>query len=156
MGEYWRAGERVLEVGSGSGRIYRLVTRWLPVHYEMCDISAAMAERCRAATGHTPAVYDIDGALPYDDGAFDWVLSFSVLLHVPPEGIRHAIAELARVSADWVFVSTFVDHGTSPLAPHCFRHDYEALFDEADLALCQTRYFTDEQQQQWLLCKGER
>jgi ubiquinone/menaquinone biosynthesis C-methylase UbiE len=148
-------GESMLEVGSGNGRIYELVVDLCPdmeFGYQMVDIAPKMIAVCEAATGIKPQLWD-GQRLPYDDNIFDWVLSFSVMLHVPPADIAQHIAEHARVSRRFVFVSTYTGIASS-LSSHCFRHAYEQLFEQAGLAVVERRRFKREQQTQWLLGVG--
>ena len=141
----------ILEVGTGDGRIYQYWKernhwpRW--ERYHGCDISAEWAKLCEERTGLHVDVYD-GITLPYDDDSFDWVISFSVLLHVPPADVAQHVAELVRVARRYVFVSTYT--GTSEgLAPHCFAHDYGALF--GGLRVIEYRRFVAEQNAQWLI-----
>jgi SAM-dependent methyltransferase len=85
--------------------------------------------------------------LPYEDDSFDWVISFSVLLHVPPSDIARHVSEMLRVARRYLFVSTYTGSGDG-LAAHCFAHDY-ALFD----GLCEVEYrhFSEEDNTQWLI-----
>jgi len=150
MREYVGEFDTFLEVGTGDGRIYEYITDRIPEwshRYSGCDISAEYAALCEIRTGLLPKVWD-GVTLPYDDGSFDWVISFSVLLHVPPADIERHVSELLRVSRQVVFVSTYTGPGDG-LAAHCFKHDYDALF--AGAQVLEYRDFPDERNSQWLL-----
>lgn len=56
------------------------------------------------APGMVAIRYD-PGPLPFEDGAFDSVISLDVLEHVPPEARAGFVAELVRVSARRVFLA---------------------------------------------------
>jgi ubiquinone/menaquinone biosynthesis C-methylase UbiE len=153
MAHYMGAGDSFLEVGSGDGRIYDYTARHLSevaIRYHACDISAEYAKLCEERTGLAVDVYD-GVTLPYDDDSYDWVISFSVLLHVPPADIERHVAELVRVARRYVFVSTYT--GTSEgLAPHCFAHHYYELFYR--LRVVEYRHFVNEDNTQWLIAAG--
>src|SRR5947209_19338406 len=51
------------------------------------------------------------GHLPFEDGAFDTVISLDVLEHVPPTARAGFVAELVRVSARRVFLACPSDEG---------------------------------------------
>ena len=156
MGDYREPNDTILEAGSGTGRIYHLVMGIAPRNpdlYQMCDISPVMAKRCQARTGQPVTVWD-GWRLPYAGGSMDWVISYSVLLHVPPEAVAWVIQEHARVARKYLFVSTFAGPYEGELSPHCFLHDYEAIFKRLGLPSLFYRYYPQEQQAQWLLMKG--
>ena len=97
------AGTRVLDVPTGSGVALRGLRPGQGVDLVAADISATMLERARATASRlgvadqvTPAVADV-GELPFDDGAFDLVVSFTGL-HCFPDPHR-AIGEMVRVLA---------------------------------------------------------
>ena len=152
--DYAELGESMLEVGPGNGRVYKLIMDlWagMDFDYQMVDIAPEMAMMCYANTGILPDIWD-GKRLPYDDASYDWLLSFSVLLHVPPADIAQHVAELARVSRRFVFVSTYTSVSSFTFA-HCFRHNYDRLFKDAGLSVVDKRRFEREKQTQWLLKK---
>ncbi len=93
-----RAGERVLDLATGTGWTSRLVARQGAVVTGV-DIAEGLldAARTRAAADGLPITYQLGDAeaLPFEDGAFDAVIStFGVMFVSRPEA---AAAELARV-----------------------------------------------------------
>lgn len=142
---------QILEVGSGWGKIYS-VWRNLKLNgsYTMCDFVKSMLDGCQRATGIRPDKWDGE-RLPYSDDAFDLVVSFSVLLHVPPTDIEAMLAEHVRVCSRWLFVASLSNH-SGRLASHCFVHNYEPMFMKLGLAVVKKRDFGD--QTCWLLRKG--
>jgi len=145
--------KNILEVGSGWGRLY---LRWQALElrgtFTMCDFAKSMLDGCERETGVRPDVWD-GGTLPYPDDSFDFVLSFSVMLHVPPEDIKTMLAEHVRVASRWLFVATLNSYDDQ-LSPHCFVHDYEPMFKEFGLAAVSKIEFGD--RAHWLLRKGAR
>ena len=97
------AGTRVLDVPTGSGVALRGLRPGQGVDLVAADISATMLGRAMASARRlgvadqvTPAVTDV-GAMPFADGSFDLVVSFTGL-HCFPDPHR-AIREMVRVLA---------------------------------------------------------
>lgn len=114
-----------LEVGTGYGRIINVLKDRTEL-LSACDIAPYQRMQCYARTG----VYanDWDGKhLPYEDDTFDLVVSFDVLLHVPPDDARLFTMEHVRVSNEYLIFATLMKY-TGELAPHCFVHDTSDLF----------------------------
>ena len=91
---------RVLDWGCGSGRtLYWLYARpaWREA-YRGCDVDAAAIRWLKKKHGvQAVAVCQPEPPLPYADGEFAGVFSFSVLTHIPPERHRAWHQELHRV-----------------------------------------------------------
>lgn len=97
------AGSRVLDVPTGSGVALRGVRPGQGLDVVVADISVTMlgratatARRLGVADQVTPAVADV-AAMPFADGSFDLVVSFTGL-HCFPDP-RRAIEEMVRVLA---------------------------------------------------------
>lgn len=97
------AGARVLDVPTGSGVALRGLRPGQGLEVVAADISTTMLGRAGASAARlgvadqvTPVVADV-GDLPFDDGTFDLVVSFTGL-HCFPDP-RVAIAEMVRVLA---------------------------------------------------------
>ena len=131
-------GERVLEVGCGSGALCRLVAPGLWPGGEMVgvDVASDMVEAARryaAANPHPhPAPCQGEGAeatrphlrfevasgeqLPYGDATFDATFAARLLLHVAdPLAVAREMARVVRpggrvVLMDWDFETLAVDH----------------------------------------------
>lgn len=97
----FRAGLRVLEVGSGAGDLWKDYAaddalRGLGMEITLTDLSAGMVEHLRA---HMPREFRVQQAdvlaLPFADGAFDLVIANAMLYHVAD--VDRALAEIARV-----------------------------------------------------------
>lgn len=91
--ERYGCGQRVLEVGCGTGLILERV-RAFAAEAVGVDLSAGMLARARDRG--LPVVQAGATALPFADASFDVVYSFKVLPHVAQ--IREALAEMARVT----------------------------------------------------------
>jgi len=152
----------ILEIGSGYGRIYKLFTKWgiqTPEHhpfieygkYAMCDFVESMRYKCLRNTDILPDYWD-GNELPYNDNEFDFVISFSVLLHVTPDKIEQVLREHARVCRQYLFIATYLG-GLDRLAPHCFEHDYIGLFEKLNLKIEDEKVFQAGLRVNWLLSK---
>ena len=99
-----RAGERVLDVGCGTGALVLLVAREEP-GAELTGIDpdprALDLARRKAARARVKARFDRGYCqeLPYEAGSFDVVLSSMMIHHLPTEVKRGLFREVARVLA---------------------------------------------------------
>jgi SAM-dependent methyltransferase len=88
-----RAGERVLDLGCGSGR-FLTALRDAGADPVGVEIAEAAAERARA-TGVEVRLAEPDGTLPFGHGEFDLVWCSEVLEHIPD--VAAALHEVRRV-----------------------------------------------------------
>lgn len=98
----WASGQRVLEVGAGTGVHWQVVPAGVtPVladlHAPMCNALAVLGQ---------PVVRCSAERLPFTDASFDGVMSMHVLYHVSDR--RAAVAEMLRVTraGGWLAVAT--------------------------------------------------
>jgi len=114
-------GERVLEVGCGSGALCRLVAPDLRPGGEMVGVDLApdmiAAARQYAETNPRPRFDVASGEqLPYDHASFDAAFAARLLLHVAdPLAVARAMARVVRpggrvVLMDWDFETLAVNH----------------------------------------------
>lgn len=144
----------VLEIGSGYGRIYNQLHPPLnneATKFTMCDFVESMRYKCLRNTDILPDYWD-GNELPYNDNEFDLVISFSVLLHVPQDNIEQILREHARVCSKHIFIATYAG-GLDRLAPHCFEHDYQGLFEKMNLKIENEKHFQAGLRVNWLLSK---
>lgn len=87
----------VLEVGCGEGQQLEMLNE-LDFCGPMvgCDINEAAI--AKVPDGVVADIVD----LPFKDGEFDLVFTSGTLIHVPPESLATALAELRRVAKRWV------------------------------------------------------
>ena len=95
-------GMKVLDLGCGTGNLTRLCLDREPSLVAALDPSARMLEKARAKMGSDPRVQfgrvaDPFGSIPYDDGAFDVVVSSYAYHHVAHRLRRGTVAEMMRV-----------------------------------------------------------
>jgi len=152
--QYSKAGDFFLEIGSGYGRVFKFLVdddALLNRCYLMCDISETMIAECKKRTGIAPKLWDGEN-LTYKKDAIDFIISFSVLLHVPPDKIFDHMKEMVRVAQKYIYIATYVgsDEG---LAEHCFSHDYFLYFHVFNLKIIDEQWFMDGKRINWLLEK---
>ena len=110
-----RAGDRVLDIGCGVGRVAIPLTRFLTGSYEGFDIVRRWVRWCsRHITKRHPnfrfthaniynSHYNRRGVaastfrFPYDDASFDFAFATSVFTHLDLDAARHYLAEAHRV-----------------------------------------------------------
>ncbi len=149
--------DQILEVGSGYGRIYEYLKSnglFAKGSYSMCDISQSMVDECLKRTGIRPRLCT-ETTLPFDDESFDWIISFSVMLHVPMTEIIPTFREHLRVCKKYFYIATYLDakNVDCRLAKHCFLHDYRYIIDFFKLEIVSEKLFMDGQRVNWLLKK---
>ncbi|MEQ4721061.1 class I SAM-dependent methyltransferase [Nonomuraea sp. B19D2] len=95
-----RAGDRILDVGCGTGYLSRILA---PVvtptgHVTGVDPSPAMIEYAtRHASGNCTYVQAEGQDLPFSDGSFDLVISSLAVHHIPADARPAALREMFRV-----------------------------------------------------------
>lgn len=91
-------GARVLDVGCGDGSLVRLMAR-AGAQVTGLEISEENVTRARAQPPVSDETYrtGVGQVLPFEDAAFDIVVFFNSLHHVPVEHQDTALAEAARV-----------------------------------------------------------
>lgn len=88
---------RSIEVGCGFGRITPWIARYSKEHYAVDP----EPELLKLASKSYPKVNFVKATaqkLPFPDGHFDLVVSFSVLHHIPPVEFEKSVKEIKRVT----------------------------------------------------------
>ena len=93
-----REGDRVLDVGSGTGSLALELAATRRVEVVGIDPSAAFIEHARTRAAGRPVRFDVGDAqaLPYEDASFDTCLALLVINHIPDP--RKAASEMRRVT----------------------------------------------------------
>ena len=133
-----RPGDRVLEIGSGKGRLLQAL-RQRGVQALGVETNASMVQESRRLFGDLP-LQQIDGTrLPFDDGEFDVVLSFDVFEHIPDSDahlreVRRVLKPgglyLLQTPNKWtnsVFETLRWRSFTAWRADHCSLHSYGGI-----------------------------
>lgn len=107
--------EQVLELGCGTGSMWKDVVLPEGCRVTLTDLSPGMLETAKANTPHLAADYTVCDAmaLPYADASFDVVIANMMLYHVPE--IDLALAEIRRVlkPGGRFYAATFGEHGVT-------------------------------------------
>lgn len=120
----------VLDFGCGCGRVVRW-WRDLPGEVAGTDFHAGLVRWCRAnLTFASFDVNDLEPPLTYETSSFDLVYGLSVLTHLPVDGQRRWLEELARVSRQWVVLSI---HGNPYRAR--LTDEEQAAFDAGEIVV---------------------
>ena len=106
-------GERVLELGCGTGSMWQNITLPPDCHVTLTDLYPGMLDTAKGNTQHLGATYAICDAMdiPYADHSFDVVIANMMLYHVPD--IDKALCEIRRVlkPEGRFFAATNGEHG---------------------------------------------
>lgn len=98
-----QSGERVLDVGCGTGTLALEVARRIGSLGRICGIDPSAEQiaraRAKAARRHLPIEFQVGviEQLPFPDQTFDVVLSTLMMHHLPAPLKRQGLAEVARV-----------------------------------------------------------
>lgn len=118
LAEHAVPDDRVLDLGSGNGRLYPLLAERGAL-YTGFDASEGLLAIARERYPDANFVQGDATALPFDDAAFDVVFSFAMLHHIPSRALRaKAAQEAARVLRDGgTFIATAWDLWTPEHLP---------------------------------------
>jgi pseudaminic acid biosynthesis-associated methylase len=98
--------QTVAEIGAGCGRNLSVLHSQLGPRARLIAVEPNAAARQILFDSCTTAALDVlDGeaeAIPLADGEADLVFTSGVLIHIPPERLPRAMAEIHRVSARWI------------------------------------------------------
>ncbi|MFI0264574.1 class I SAM-dependent methyltransferase [Streptomyces sp. NPDC017056] len=92
-------GTETLEIGPGYGATTRVLERRVPGRLSVLEVDAEFAKNLQKTYGDRVEVVHGDGtSMPFPDGAFDAVVCFTMLHHVPSPGQQDRLfAEARRV-----------------------------------------------------------
>ena len=95
---------RVLEVGCNRGHNLVALSELLGPGAEIVGVEPNPHARnlARSASSRTPILAGDAYDLPFKEGTFDLVFTWGVLIHVPLDSLRAAMAEIHRVSARYL------------------------------------------------------
>ena len=94
-----RGFKRIFEFGCGHGRLTRLLCDLAPeAEIHGCDVSRREVARCAARCPRGQfIVNEIMPPLPYPEGRFDFIYSYSVFTHLSEENHRRWLKDLTRL-----------------------------------------------------------
>lgn len=97
LAEHVKDGDRVLDIGCGSGRFYPLVED-RHGRYTGIDYSGSLINEARRHHGRAEFLLGDATKLPFADNTFDIAYSFAVIHHIPGNELRRQfVREAARV-----------------------------------------------------------
>jgi len=133
-GNYAAPGDRVLEVGCGTGLVFEQLNSSLPgnMRYVGADLAMPMLDLAKARFPAADFLCTDGYQLPFKDRSFDLVVCFEVLGHIPE--IKGLIGELLRVCAKqaiftiWPAANGVIDYRQDldgqPFLLRYYSHDY--------------------------------
>ena len=120
-----KAGDRVLDVGCGSGRLTLAAQGWAGEHGEAVGIDPSpemiQIARRNAEGSRLKAKFEVGVAesLPFPDGSFDVALNRLMLHHLPGDLKQRGLAEMRRSSeARWSMSGGGLRAAQVRLVPH--------------------------------------
>jgi len=131
---------RVLEVGCNIGLQLRLLERVNPaLEFHGIDPQSYALERARTLAPNMHFHQGTAFALPFPDGSFDLVFTHGVLIHIHPDDLSRALAEIHRVSRSLILAHEYYSPETTAI-PY---HGREALLWKTDFARRYREQFPD-------------
>ena len=134
--------ERVLELGCGTGSMWKTVLPPEGCRITLTDLSPGMLDAARHATLHLNAEYVVCDAMDicWPDNSFDVVIANMMLYHVPD--IDKALSEIRRVlkPEGRFYAATFGEHGATEAVldmlalPSSFNHRFTLQNGKEQLA----------------------
>ncbi|MCC7017165.1 MAG: DUF2784 family protein [Rhodospirillales bacterium] len=91
------AGKRIADIGCGDGALVRLMAREGAEVIGVDNNPAQLAKAAAKTAGGETYVMAAGERLPFPNSAFDAVVIFNALHHIPPEVRAAALAEVARI-----------------------------------------------------------
>lgn len=130
----------VLELGPGVGRTFSAYSGGQTI--TTLDISTKYSEKLaltaeKSQLNLTQQHLKPMDSFPFEDQSFAVGVASQVLLHIPPENIRHTIKELARVCENVVIITAYVHESSNERASvnHVFNHDYIGICTDLGCAM---------------------
>ena len=134
--QYISNGDRVLDLGCGSGRAFGLFIG-MAVDYEGLDISEGLIKQAKKACPDILASFRVGSmlTLPYEDNSFDSILAIASLHHIPSDRFRlQALREAYRVlKPGGYLLMTNWDLWQPRRWPHLLKNIFLKLIGKSDL-----------------------
>jgi SAM-dependent methyltransferase len=130
---YWRS---VLEIGVGGGRITDLLRQMRPKsQYTGIDLGKVQLDAGRKVWPE--GEFELSAIEDFEPGDRQWdlVIASEVLMHVKPDRIADAVANVLRSTRRHVVIVEWdaaPEELERPIAPWNFPHDYRALLGEIE------------------------
>ncbi len=126
--------DRALEVGCGYGRL----TPWIDDFATQTDAVDPNGSVVEIADQQYPEIHfsaELAQDLPYPDGTFDIIVTWTVLQSIPPEVIQEVTAEMVRVLAPGgiILLAEQVEKPDREITWSRSESEYERLFEPLEL-----------------------
>lgn len=95
--------QKILEIGCNVGNQLRLLQKQGYGELFGIDIRDDAVVRARQLTGNPNLIQGSALEVPFPDNAFDLVFTSGVLIHISPEDIKTALAEIHRLSKKYIW-----------------------------------------------------
>lgn len=141
----------ILEIGCGFGRNLKLISESVDFEIELSgsDISEEMLKKATEylkLENNLKRRVKLDCAdilkLPYQDNSFDLVFTYGTLMHVSPDNLPQAIAEMKRISRKYIVsieeVLWYEETGKKRLPrlnDYTYIHNYREALQKSGLSL---------------------
>ncbi|MEZ4458057.1 MAG: methyltransferase domain-containing protein [Gemmatimonadales bacterium] len=140
---------KVLEVGCNIGLQLRLLERANPgLQFHGLEPQGYAIERARAFAPNMHFHPGTAFALPFEDGAFDLVMTHGVLIHIHPDDLPKALREIVRVSRRFVLAHEYYAPETTEIPYQgqtglLWKTDFARRYQEVapDLEVRELRYY---------------
>lgn len=120
---------RILDVGCGKGYLLHEFTRILPeCRVQGFDISAYAVAHAHKSVANALTVSRAQDPYPYEDKAFDLVVSLNTLHNLPIHHLRSALGEIERVGKQGYVVVESYRNEQELFALQCWALTCEAFF----------------------------
>jgi len=110
--------KKVLDIGSGTGRIIQILKRKVDsenAHFTAVDVSEEMLKVAKKKHPNIDTVHTDMTNLLLEDDTFDIVIASFVIVHIPTKNLDKAFDEVARVlKPNGVFILTNINQRKAP------------------------------------------
>jgi len=126
----------LIEIGCGTGILFSLYKNVPSV--VGCDFSQEMLKRAsQRCERHSFPIKLLLSDIVHNppDGFWDLLVTRTCLMHIPPEEVERAVANIAKICDEALVFEFWQQVEPLKLAPHNWLHDYQTLFENVGFTL---------------------